>query len=136
MYVFECFCDVMVFRYPMNSQMHGTSKNTSSGDETLSSGFSKTDHVQCLSQITPIAIGLSKFASVLKGVDALAHYSGGRVRRRFTPVSDPSVVHRLHHLRPLEHKGGTINSRVGLGRGWEKFNQGVTVDSPRRKFRV
>ena len=100
------------------------------------SPFSDAEHLHCLSQITPLAIGFSKVTSVLKGVDALTNYSGGRVRRRFQPRENDSVVHRLHHLRPLEHKGGTINARVGLGRGWEKFNQGVTVDSPRRKFKV
>ena len=77
-------------------------------------------------------------SGLLKASEALTGYSGGRMRRRYLSPSDQtgSVVHRLHHLRPIEHKGGTINSRVGLGRGWEKFGQGVTVDSPRRKFKV
>ena len=60
------------------------------------------------------------------------------MRRRFKPNADDNgkVIQRRHHLRAVEHKCGTINSRVGLGRGWENFGQGPTVDSPRRKFKV
>ena len=122
----------------MNTQMEATSKSTSSRNTQPSSPFSDAEHIQCLSQITPIAVGLSKITALLRGVDALTQYSGGRTRRKFRArtLEEESVVHRLHHLRRVEHKGGTINTRVGLGRGWEKFDQGVPVDSPRRKFRV
>jgi hypothetical protein len=103
------------------------------------SSFSDKQQVQCLSQITPVVVGMSKIAGVLKAVDALSNYSGGRVRRRHQKLvthDDVRVSHRMHHLRAIEHKGGSIVSRVGLGRGWEKFNQGTPVDSPRRKFKV
>jgi len=90
-----------------------------------------------MSQITPIVIGMSKVAGLIKASEALSQYSGGRVRRRYREkTEDGTVEHRLHHLRPLEHKGGTINPQIGLGRGWEKYYQGTTVDSPRRKFKV
>ena len=91
-----------------------------------------------MSQITPVVIGVSKFANLLKAMDSLSSYSGGRIRRRFNrrSQSEGQTLNRLHHLRAVEHKGGTINPRVGLGRGWEKFGQGATVDSPRRKFKA
>ena len=91
-----------------------------------------------MSQITPIVVGISKMANLLRATETLTSYSGGRLRRRYRSTNDNQgqVIQRLHQLRPMEHKGGTINSRVGLGRGWEKFGQGITVDSPRRKFKV
>lgn len=103
------------------------------------SQFTEEEHVRCMSQITPVVIGLSKISSLLKAGQALSEYSGGRRRHRSaTNVSEDasSVSYRLHHMRPIEHKGGTVATRVGLGRGWEKFGQGVPVDSPRRKFKL
>jgi hypothetical protein len=102
------------------------------------SSFSEQQHLKCLSQITPIVVGVSKIAHLLKASETLSSYSGGRARRRFVPASagNSNVEHRLHHLRPIEHKGDAINTRVGLGRGWEKMYQGTPVDSPRRKFRM
>lgn len=122
----------------MTTQMTAASRSNRQEGNSASPTFSEAEHMHCLSQITPIAIGLSKITAVLNGTQALASYSGGRVRRRFQPPSadDQKVSYRRHHLRRLEYKGGTINSRVGLGRGWEKFNQGVPIDSPRRKFKV
>lgn len=108
------------------------------GEAGPAHSFSEKEHLQCLSQITPVVVGISKITKMLKASEALSNYSGGRVRRRFRQITEdgPKVSRRLHHLRPIEHKGGTITSRVGLGRGWEKFSQGVPVDSPRRKFKV
>jgi hypothetical protein len=118
--------------------MQAASKATSTNSATPESSFSEKEHIQCMSQITPIVIGMSKVAGLLKASEALTSYSGGRVRRRYkVRAPDAStVIHRLHHLRRIEHKGGTINPQVGLGRGWEKYYQGTTVDSPRRKFKL
>lgn len=119
--------------------MQATSKAASEKCAIPPTPFSEKEHIQCMSQITPIVIGVSKIASLLKATEALSNYSGGRVRRRYiapTESDGTTVEHRLHHLRPLEHEGGTINSQVGLGRAWEKYYQGTPVDSPRRKFKV
>lgn len=91
-----------------------------------------------MSQITPVVVGVSKVARLLSLSDALTRYSGGRVRRRALGNEKRSdkVIHRLHSLRPVEHKGDALNTRVGLGRGWEKMYQGIPVDSPRRKFKM
>ena len=124
--------------YPINTQMQATSKSAISKSLIPQSSFSEKEHIQCMSQITPIVIGMSKVAGLLKASEAMTKYSGGRTRRRYRQrkEDDGAVEHRLHHLRPLEHKGGTINPQVGLGRGWEKYYQGTTVDSPRRKFKL
>ena len=118
--------------------MDATSREASSRSSALNSPFSEVEHIQCMSQITPVVVGISKISGLLKAADALCASPTGRVRRRYQsrPETGGDVIHRLHHLRPIEHKRGTINSRVGLGRGWEKFGQGVPVDSPRRKFKV
>lgn len=125
-------------RYPLNTRMDATSRTSSGMNPVPASPFSEADHIRCMSQITPVVVGISKVTGLLKATEALSGYSGGRVRRRFQPSSEQEgkVIHRLHHLRPVEHEGGTINRRVGLGRGWEKFGHGVPVDSPRRKFKV
>ena len=122
----------------MNTRPNTVSRPDASGDSAGAFAFSEKEHIQCLSQITPVVVGISKIAGILKASDALANYSGGRMRRRYVQQGEPKtkVSHRLHHLRSIEHKGGAIVSRVGLGRGWEKFSQGVPVDSPRRKFKV
>lgn len=127
-----------VCSYPLNSRMDATSKATGARLSVPSSDFTEKQHVKCMSQITPIVIGVSKVTTLLKAVDSITSYSGGRMRRRFkgSSNSDGNVKHRFHHLSLIEHKRGTINTRVGLGRGWEKFGQGTTVDSPRRKFKV
>ena len=125
--------------YPLNTQMQASSKAANEKSSVPPSAFSEVEHMHCMSQITPIVIGISKVASLLKVSEALSSYSGGRSRRRYIPsneVDDTVVEQRLHHLRPVEHKGGTINTQVGLGRGWEKYYQGTPVDSPRRKFKV
>jgi hypothetical protein len=119
--------------------MQASSKAASERAAVPPSAFSEQEHIHCMSQITPIVIGISKVASLLKASEALSSYSGGRNRRRYiapTEAEETVVEHRLHHLRPIEHKGGTINTQVGLGRGWEKYYQGTPVDSPRRKFKV
>lgn len=120
--------------------MQVTAKKLDGSIDSPASQFSEEEHVRCMSQITPVVIGLSKISSILKAGQALSEYSGGRRRsHRVVPVSsdeNSGVSYRLHHMRPIEHKGGTVASRVGLGRGWEKFGQGVPVDSPRRKFKV
>jgi hypothetical protein len=119
--------------------MQVTSRKLNGGIEKPPSQFSEEEHIKCMSQITPVVIGLSKITQLLKAARALTEYSGGRRRRRHVvrdPSPDRSVAYRLHHLRPVEHKGGTVATRVGLGRGWEKYGQGVPVDSPRRKFKV
>ena len=119
--------------------MQATSKAAMGRSGQPVSSFSEQEHIQCMSQITPIVIGMSKVAGLLKASEALSNYSGGRARRRYKQQPDSSesgVEYRLHHLRPVEHKGGTINTQVGLGRGWEKYYQGTPVDSPRRKFKV
>ena len=119
--------------------MQASSKKAVEKSNIPPTPFSESEHIQCMSQITPIVIGMSKIASILKASESLSSYSGGRVRRRYISSDDGEdgvVQHRLHHLRPIEHKRGTINSQVGLGRGWEKYYQGTPVDSPRRKFKV
>jgi len=119
--------------------MQASSKKAIENSNIPPTSFSETEHIQCMSQITPIVIGMSKIASLLKASESLSSYSGGRIRRRYiapTESDKDSVEHRLHHLRPVEHKNGTINTQVGLGRGWEKYYQGTPVDSPRRKFKV
>ncbi len=128
-----------LFRYPLNTQMQASSKNAVANSNIPPTPFTEAEHIQCMSQITPIVIGMSKLAGFLKASESLSSYSGGRVRRRFISsddAEDGKVEQRLHHLRPNEHKGGTINPQVGLGRGWEKYYQGTPVDSPRRKFKV
>jgi hypothetical protein len=121
----------------MNTQMQAHSRAVVDRKPGMAP-FSEEEVVQCMSQITPIVIGVSKVASLLKATDAITNYSGGRIRRRQQPLNpqDGMMKSRLHRLRPIEHKGGTIASRVGLGKGWEKFGSGTPVDSPRRKFKV
>ncbi len=128
----------MVSRYPLNTRMDATSKAAAEFSSIPPSPFTEQGHVRCMSQITPIVVGISKITRLLGAVDALTQYQGGRMRRRFKPsdASDQKVTYRLHHLRPVEHKGDALNTRVGLGRGWEKMYQGVPVDSPRRKFKM
>lgn len=128
----------LFIRYPLNTRMDAISKTVAGNSPIPHSPFSEREHLQCMSQISPIVVGMSKITSLLKATDALTNYSGGRMRRRFKPNADDDgkVIQRRHQLRAVEHKGGTINTRVGLGRGWENFGQGPTVDSPRRKFKV
>ncbi len=120
--------------------MQVTARKLDGSVDAPTSEFTDEEHVRCMSQITPVVLGLSKITGLLKAGQALSEYSGGRRRRRHVPDGSedaPSAVrYRVHHLQPIEHKGGTVASRVGLGKGWEKFGHGVPVDSPRRKFKV
>jgi hypothetical protein len=101
------------------------------------SDFSSDEHLQCMSQITPVVIGISNVTRLIGIAEQLANYSGGRLRRRHrSEVRVKLSERRLNHLRRIEYNGGALNTRVGLGRGWEKMFQGVPVDSPRRKFKM
>jgi hypothetical protein len=127
-----------VYRYPLNTRMDATSRTSSTDGTIPTSTFEAHEHLRCMSQISPIVIGVSKVARLLSLSDSLTRYNGGRLRRRAQKAEKSSdrVIHRLHSLRPVEHKGDALNTRVGLGRGWEKMYQGIPVDSPRRKFKM
>ena len=118
--------------------MDATSKAAVATATVPPSPFTEKEHVRCMSQITPIVVGISKITRLLGAAEALTSYQGGRMRRRYrgNTTDKNRVSYRLHHLRPVEHKGDALNTRVGLGRGWENTYQGIPVDSPRRKFKM
>lgn len=125
-------------RYPLNSRMEATSCGRNTLSTSAKSLFATKEHIHCLSQITPVVVGISKISHLLKATETVSAYQGGRKRRRVGPrsPSKETARSRLHHLDSVEHKGHAINTRVGLGRGWEAHFQGTPVDSPRRKFTI
>eukprot|EP00440_Ansanella_granifera_P064721 gb/GFBE01070172.1/.p1 GENE.gb/GFBE01070172.1/~~gb/GFBE01070172.1/.p1 ORF type:complete len:212 (+),score=42.16 gb/GFBE01070172.1/:1-636(+) len=107
----------------------------------------KDDEIQKgLAHVTPIVVGMSKVASVLKAAQALSHYQGGQARH---VMPDPAkeaaeeTDYRLDFIRPQRISGsgrgrgpGTWTTKTGKGLGWDDVSSGRTVDSPMNRFTV
>jgi hypothetical protein len=70
-------------------------------------------------------------ASFLKGFQALSHYQGGRERLINRPKEDV----RLDFLRSRNMHKGTVQTKVGVGTGWDEWGSGRPADDVRRRFR-
>eukprot|EP00930_Biecheleria_cincta_P071749 TRINITY_DN59209_c0_g1_i1.p1 TRINITY_DN59209_c0_g1~~TRINITY_DN59209_c0_g1_i1.p1 ORF type:complete len:215 (+),score=36.92 TRINITY_DN59209_c0_g1_i1:40-684(+) len=128
--------------YPLNSaMMHEGAKaapdRSAWKDEEIQKG---------LAHVTPIVVGMSKVASVLKAAQALSHYQGGHARN---VAPDPAreeaeeIDYRLDFIRPQRLAGsgrgrgpGTWTTKTGKGLGWDDVSSGRTVDSPLNRFTV
>eukprot|EP00931_Biecheleriopsis_adriatica_P107327 TRINITY_DN81678_c0_g1_i1.p1 TRINITY_DN81678_c0_g1~~TRINITY_DN81678_c0_g1_i1.p1 ORF type:complete len:214 (-),score=36.21 TRINITY_DN81678_c0_g1_i1:43-684(-) len=134
----------MPVAYPLNSAMLG--EKDKFGQSPPPSAWKDEEIQKGLAHVTPIVVGMSKVASVLKAAQALSHYQGGHGRH---VMPDPAkeaaeeIDYRLDFIRPQRLSGsgrgrgpGTWTTKTGKGLGWDDVSSGRTVDSPMNRFTV
>jgi hypothetical protein len=116
----------MPLLYPINTGSHVAEKNP-----IAESKFTQAEITKSLAHITPIVIGMSRMATILKVGNALASYDGGAERKLSKPATEveKKTKHKLHdYTRRInrKHRAKTI---TGLYGGWDRFGTGRHVEN-------
>eukprot|EP00746_Dinoflagellata_sp_MGD_P006109 gnl/MRDRNA2_/MRDRNA2_111884_c0_seq1.p1 gnl/MRDRNA2_/MRDRNA2_111884_c0~~gnl/MRDRNA2_/MRDRNA2_111884_c0_seq1.p1 ORF type:complete len:169 (-),score=26.29 gnl/MRDRNA2_/MRDRNA2_111884_c0_seq1:72-578(-) len=104
--------------------------------------WTKDDIARGLTHVTPIVVGMSKMAPLLKAAHALQHMPSVAERRTAEPYEyDPKKPPiRLDFIRPqrLRRVGRQRYpvkvTKIGVGHGWDDVGSGLPANSAKNRF--
>ena len=116
----------MPLLYPLNTGSYVAKDNP-----IADSKFTQEEITKSLAHITPIVVGMSKMATLLKIGNSLAHYSGGADRKVSTPMSekDKKIKYKLYDFERRINRKHRAKTITGIHGGWDKYGTGRHVET-------